>query len=397
MAKAQKHSPSTPPDPHPAFETIHLVHGGHDYFDRLHHIIAHAQTELHIQTYIWDEDATGKRVAADLKKAADRGVQVYLLPDGYGASKLSRAFIQDLKDHGIHFRFYAPLFTFSSFYLGRRLHHKIVVADNKTALIGGMNIADKYRGTKKEKAWLDYAIQIEGPVAKYLQDLCRDIYRKKRRRRRKGLHQWLQGPQGTIRFLRNDWLMRRNEVHASYLAAIYHAKEEIIIVATYFLPGSQLREALRKASVNRKVRIRLIVSGKTDVPVIQRATNYLYDWLLRYNMELYEWPKSVLHGKVAVADREWATVGSFNLNPLSSYGSIEMNVEVRSPEFGNTLHLHLEDIIAQCHPVTPRTVKARYRLLNQFANWCAYRFMRAAMIVLTYLSYNRILKRFQNE
>ena len=86
---------------------------------------------------------------------------------------------------------------------------------------------------------------------------------------------------------------------------------------------------MKKASKN-KVVIKLILSGISDLPLTRRATCYLYTKLLNYNIELYEWDKSVLHGKTAVIDGYWTTIGSFNLNNLSSYGSIEMNVEINS-------------------------------------------------------------------
>ena len=138
-----------------------LVHSGEDYFLRLQNIIANAQLEIHVQTYIFRNDSIGIKIANALKEAASRNVKVYVLVDGFGSASLTPQFIDDLISHGIQFRKFSPFFSINSLYLGRRLHHKIVVADGNVALIGGINIADKYSRTESESPWLDYAVQIK--------------------------------------------------------------------------------------------------------------------------------------------------------------------------------------------------------------------------------------------
>src|SRR5688572_899040 len=107
---------------------IQLVHSGKEFFDLLHHLIDSAKHVLHIQTYILAEDETGKAIASSLIRAAGRNVKVYVLVDGY-ASDLSSDFVKELEDAGVSFRFFEPLFRSKSLYFGRRLHHKVIVAD----------------------------------------------------------------------------------------------------------------------------------------------------------------------------------------------------------------------------------------------------------------------------
>jgi cardiolipin synthase len=278
------------------------------------------------------------------------------------------------------------------------MHHKIVVADGKVAMIGGMNIADKYHGTETENPWLDHAAQIEGEMAQAIQELCMDIYLRKWRQHKRKLSKPFHGSDGTIlRILRNDWVMRKHEIDDSYISALRSAQKEIIIVNSYFLPGKRLTNVLIKAADRGKLKIKLVLSGISDVPTVRRATCYLYAGLLRHNIELYEWHTSVLHSKIAVADQKWATIGSFNLNHLSSYGCIEMNVDIKSPAFGAELTAHLEEIISQCEPITQATLQARKRLFTNVVNWCSYVLVRVAMIIVTYVPYRRWLKRFGNE
>jgi len=374
-------------------EKITLVHSGEDYFSRLESLIFKAQTEIHIQTYIFDYDTTGKKIIAALKKAASRKVKINILIDGFGSLSFPTEIINELKNEGIDIRIFSPFFSLNSLYIGRRLHHKIVVVDAKTALIGGINIADKYHGTPKAAPWLDYAVEINDEnIAESLQKLCRDIYFKNRIiRRKKIISNYENGQVNSISVLQNDWLKRKNEIFKTYINKINTAEKEIVIVSSYFLPGKKLINTLKNASQNN-VSIKLILSGISDVPMARRASCHLYSKLLRYNIELYEWEKSVLHGKSAVIDSNWTTIGSFNLNNLSSYASIEMNVAIDSAEFATDYLVHLHEIIAQCERITPETLKLTFGLTSKFNNWVSYWISRTAEILVTYIPHKRFRK-----
>jgi len=372
-----------------ASENIALVYSGEDYFSRLESIIKNSQFEIHMQIYLFENDATGKRIISALKEAASRQVKIYLLLDGLGSLSFPSEVRNDLKRSGIKFRFFAPLFSAYTFYLGRRLHQKIVVADRKVALIGGINIADKYHGTLNEEPWLDYAVQLNGEIAKPLQELCTAIFFKKRRLYSQRIKSVFHLQDDIlVHILQNDWLKRKNEISNAYIKSIGNAKEEITIMGSYFLPGRRITKALKKASKN-KVRIKLILSGISDLPMTRRATCYLYSKLLSYNIELYEWNNSILHGKAAVIDNYWTTIGSFNLNNLSSYGSIEMNVEINSTVFSKMYQAHLNEIIEQCQKITPETLEIKNTLFTKFINWISYYITRIIEIIVTFTPYKR--------
>jgi cardiolipin synthase len=108
---------------------VELVRGGKRYFDLLEHIIDQAHTIIHLQAYIFNEDETGNRVINALLKAAKRGVEIFVVVDGYASRNISKACIESLKSASIHFRWINPIFKSRYFYFGRRLHHKVVVAD----------------------------------------------------------------------------------------------------------------------------------------------------------------------------------------------------------------------------------------------------------------------------
>jgi len=374
-------------------EYIELVHSGEDYFYRLEKIIGKAQKEIHLQTYIFENDSTGNRIAAQLKEAARRNVKVYVLLDAYGSTSLPDSFINDFVQHGISLRFFSPLFSWNNFYLGRRMHHKVVVADGKTALIGGINIADKYHGTTESEPWLDYAVQLYCPAAEDLQKLCRGYFFKQSSSKKiKPVLHLVE--KARVGILQNDWLKSKTEVCDAYTNAILHAEKEIVIVGSYFLPGSIMAKALKKAC-KKGIKTTVILAGISDVPLVRRATEHLYSSFLNHHMRIYEWNKSVVHGKATVVDKKWSTVGSFNLNSLSCYGSIEMNVEIHSVEFAENLRTDFEKVISECSEITCETLRQRTGLINRLANWVSYQMVRTTMLFLTFLPHLRFLKDYR--
>jgi cardiolipin synthase len=372
---------------------VELVRSGEDYFLRLEKLIDKAEKEIYLQTYIFENDETGNRIASCLKKAAQRKVKVYVLLDAYGSAALPNSFAQDLVQHGILLRFFSPLFSLNNFYIGRRMHHKIVVADEKMALIGGINIADKYHGTTGSEPWLDYAVQLNCPAAKNLQILCSDYFFKKGSSKKipPVLHS---AGSALVGILQNDWLQQKTEVCDAYTNAFIHAEKEIVIVGSYFLPGNRLAKALKKAC-KRGIKTTVILAGISDVPLVRRATEHLYSSFLDDHMRIYEWNKSVVHGKTAVVDNKWSTVGSFNLNSLSCYGSIEMNVEVHSVEFAENLRAGFEMVISECSEITKGSLRQRDGILNKLGNWISYQMVRTTMLFLTFLPHLRFLKNYR--
>lgn len=375
-------------------EYIELIHSGEPFFDKLKELIESAQTEIHLQTYIFENDNTGNEIADYLKRASKRGVKVYILLDAYGSAALPNSFIQNLMQNGIYIRFFSPFFSFNNFYLGRRMHHKVAISDGERTLIGGINIADKYRGMANEEPWLDYAVHLNCPAAQDLLKLCKDYFYKdgSSKKIKPVLHS---AGEALIGIRQNDWLKHKTEVCDAYTHAILSAQKEIIILGSYFLPGSRLANALKKAG-KRGVKILVILAGISDMPLVRRAAIHLYSSFLGQNILIYEWNKSVVHGKAAVIDGKWATIGSFNLNSLSCYGSIEMNVEIYSPYFAEVLHSDFQKVIEQCKRVTRKTLKEKNSLFTRLTNFMAYRIVRMAMFFLTFVPYLRFAKNYRH-
>ncbi|HSV45299.1 MAG TPA: cardiolipin synthase ClsB, partial [Ramlibacter sp.] len=126
-----------------------------------------------------------------------------------------------------------------------------------------------------------------------------------------------------------------------YRIAIRAARQRVVIANAYFFPGYRLIKEMRKAA-RRGVDVRLILQGEPDMPIVKTAASMLYRSLLDAGVRIYEYCERPLHGKVALADDEWSTVGSSNLDPLSLALNLEANVIIRDRGFNAQLHERLD-------------------------------------------------------
>jgi len=366
-----------------------LVHGGADYFRLVQQIIDQAQYTLHFQTYIFDEDETGTLVAEALKHAAQRGVAVYLLPDGYASRGLSVQFIGGLKEAGVHFGFFKPLFKSDFFYLGRRLHHKVIVADARVSMVAGVNVSNRYNDIGDVKAWLDWAIYAEGEVAGQLHQVCQRMWNRSVFREKCPVHTALHPvawPQErcSIRVRRNDWVYKKTEITRSYRDLFRHAQKEVTVMTGYFWPPQKLLRQMARAA-RRGVRIRLILTAKADVPLSKYTERYLYDFLFRNQVEVYEYQKNILHGKIAVCDHHWILAGSYNMNNLSAFASVELNLEIKNAYHGAQLNHELLSIIQNdCRQIRSEDFFASVSLLQRFFYFLSYKTTHILFFLFTF-------------
>ena len=364
--------------------SIELLRSGENFFAACEKAINEAKQYIHFQTYIVDDDQTGRRIVDALIRAAERGVRVYFLLDAYGGNSFSKNLIDKVEKAGIFFRLFSPQLITKGFQLSLRLHHKVLLTDGDTAIIGGMNIADRYHGKPGLKEWLDFAILIKGPECAHVLLIVKRLWNRtfisKKERSRETVHNpALYEENVKIKVLQNNWYRNKIEILKSYRSALKHAQNRMTIFASYFLPGRNERRLLRNAS-RRGVDIRIVLSAESDEPVVKRATNFLYDFILRNNISIYEYLPSNLHAKVATVDGNWSTIGSYNMNHLSDYGSVETNADILDSQFGEQFERLLQDIIKNdCRQVTFDEYIRRKTWLFQVTGWFSYQMIRIMM------------------
>lgn len=374
-----------------ALNKVALIRGGKEYFDLLLKLINQATESIHLQTYIYDDDETGRMVADALKAAVKRNVEVYLLADGYASQSISRKYRDELITSGIHFRLFEPLFKSRYFYFGRRMHHKICVTDTRFAVVGGINISNRYNDMPGKPAWFDFSLYAEGEIAKELCELCWKTWNNFPAKADKSpcseiepLFSFRDEETCLVRMRRNDWVNSKNEISATYSEMFRNAQSHITILCSYFLPGKVIRRLLSNAA-KRGVKIKVITAGRSDIMLAKHAERWLYDWLLRNNITLNEYQPAVLHAKIAICDSEWLTIGSYNLNDISAYASIELNLDVRNPAFAAGVEQTLETVIQNdCIAITKERNTETKNIIKQFVRWFSYKFIRVLFHLVTF-------------
>lgn len=370
-----------------------MLQNGETYFPAIEAAFDRASLEIYLETYIYEDDTTGRKIANALKRAVRRGVNVYVLVDGYGSKDLPRSMLDNLRAGGVKALVYRPQispWTFRRERL-RRLHRKIAVVDREIAFVGGINIIDDRKPTDDMPPRYDYAVSVVGPLV--------DVIRLSARRRwsKTAWHNFRKGPGrgialpaptatgGHMRaaFLVRDNIRHRRDIEVAYLRAIDQAKSEIILANAYFLPGFNFRHALINAA-GRGVRVVLLTQGRVEYLLQHYATRALYGHFLDAGIEIYEYRKSFLHAKVAVIDGHWATVGSSNLDPFSLLLSHEANVVVDDEEFSATLAQSLKRTMEADGQQILRDNWEQQAAGLRFMSWLSFGLLRLMMGISGY-------------
>ena len=371
--------------------SVKLLQSGEPFFAANIKAIDEARHYIHFQTYIIDEDGTGQRIIDALVRAARRRVRVYLLLDAFGTKYLSDEFIGKIEDSGIMFRFFSPVFITKGFHMSLRLHHKVLLADGELAIIGGMNFADRYHGTTGKREWLDFAVIVKGPECMHINSIMRKLWNKtfiSKEERSNEIVRDVKIYEENIklRVTENNWYRNKIEILRSYRSAFKHARHHMIIFASYFLPGRLERKLLRLASA-RGVDIKIVLAAESDAPMFKRATGFLYEYILRNNIKIYEYLPSNLHAKVATVDGNWCTVGSYNLNHISDYGSIEMNADILDTAFTENFEKLLLKIIKNdCRQITTEEYLKRRTWYSRLRGWFSYQMIRFLMRLMAQMT-----------
>ena len=376
-----------------AGNAVALLENGEQYFPALEASIDAATREIFLQSYIFDDDRTGRRIAAALERAAARGVAVRAMVDGFGGRNFVAGLLPRLREAGVQVLIYRRELRPLSLrrHRLRRLHRKVVVIDGRVAFVGGINVVDDFDAGALAHPRYDYAVRVEGPLLEPIVASAQRLWRLVAwaSLRHRDLQPLLAPPHvqpvGEIRaaFVVRDNLRYRHAIENAYLEAIGGARDEIVIANAYFFPGRRFRQALVDAA-ERGVRVTLLLQGLSDHPLQAYATRALYPMFLARGIRLFEYHRSHLHAKVAVVDRQWSTVGSSNIDAFSLLLAREANVVVDDRAFAGRLRASLEAAIcAGARELKPSDWQ-RLPLLRRGLSWLAYQVVRLAIGIAGY-------------
>ncbi|QXH94358.1 cardiolipin synthase ClsB [Pseudomonas ogarae] len=335
---------------------VKLLENGEEFFPRVFEAVRRAETEILIETFILFEDKVGYELRDLLVEAAARGVRITVSLDGFGCGELTTDFLASLSNAGVRLQMFDPaprrLGIRTNWF--RRLHRKIVVVDGVIAFIGGINFSADHLGDFGAEAKQDYSVEVKGPAVVDIHHFAllqsgrpaRAKYWWQRRRSRRNALAF-NDHDGQVRLVYRDNHEHQTDIEEVYLQVLRSAQRRVVIANAYFFPGYRLLREIRNAA-RRGVEVRLILQGQPDMMIAKLAARMLYSYLLKAGVVIYEYCERPLHGKVALVDEDWSTVGSSNLDPLSLSLNLEANVLIRDRAFNRELFERL-DFLSRNH------------------------------------------------
>jgi cardiolipin synthase len=363
---------------------VELLENGEEYFPRVFEAMRQAKTEILLETFIVFEDKVGNELQEVLIAAAQRGVRITASLDGFGCGELSTQYLSTLSEAGVRIQIFDP----APKHLGirtnwfRRLHRKIVVVDGTIAFIGGINFSADHLADFGPEAKQDYSVEVQGPAVADIHHFAllqsgrpaRAKYWWQRRRQRRSELAFTDHD-GQVRLVYRDNGEHPTDIEEVYLQVLRSAQRRVVIANAYFFPGYRLLREIRNAA-RRGVDVRLILQGQPDLLAAKLAARMTYDYLLKSGVQIYEYCDRPLHGKVALVDEDWSTVGSSNLDPLSLSLNLEANVLIRDRTFNRDLFERLEYLSKNHCKVMSADKSPRGRLWHMTVGFLVFHFLR---------------------
>jgi len=323
-------------DESPIFEgnRVRSFFRGPDTFDAMRAAVDQARREVLVESYIFKDDATGRTLMETLGRAVIRGVRVCVLADAFGSVATRREFWNEMRGRGIEVRLFHPLFPHLLLQPFRD-HRKILVVDGRTAFTGGMHIGDEYGSSLSTRGgpWRDTHVQVNGPAAWGMAIVFTEAWHAAGGSP-VALEPLAPETGGVAILILDSRPFRGTDEIASALAAIAAAaRRRLWVTNAYFAPRWRAIAHLGDA-VARGVDVRLLLPGRSDVPLVRHAGHGHYAALLERGVRIFEYGAAVLHAKTLVADDFVSLAGSSNLDFRSFHFNAECNVVMLDSETG---------------------------------------------------------------
>jgi cardiolipin synthase len=355
-------------------DRVRLLRDGREAFPAMLEAIDQAEREVLLEMYWVGADAAGELFRAALTKAAERGVVVRVIYDSLGSLNISLPWWESVTQAGgevLEFHPLSPLRRgFRMNLLEQRNHRKVLVVDGLLGFTGGINLSVEWLPVEQGgQGWRDDSIAVRGPAAQELRTL---FYRTRRRIVRAPT------PDDVVPIQRNHarpvWVLAtravpRRLIHREYVRRIQHARRQVDLANSYFVPDRRVRAALTDA-VARGVRVRVLVPEHGDVPIVHYAVEASFDRAIRRGIEVYAMPGPMLHAKTAIIDEAFTTIGSYNLDERSWRMNLEVNVAVEDAAFARHVRTWFEHDLANARRIDLATWITR-RWTRKPAEWVA--------------------------
>jgi cardiolipin synthase len=358
---------------------VRLLRDGSQAFPAMLTAIEGASAEILLEMYWIGQDAVGERFREALADRARAGVTVRVIHDAIGSLGITADWWRPLTSAGgevAEYHSVSPLDPrFQIDRLELRDHRKLLIVDRLCGFTGGINLASPWLPVGGGGAgWRDDAVQVLGEVTEELRSLFYRTWRQLTRQSMPSDVRPLSRQRSRpVWALASQWRSRRS-MHREYVKRISRARMRVDIANSYFVPDRGVRAALFRA-VRHGVHVRVLVPGKSDVPVVQFAVEALFDTLLRHGVEVWALPGTMLHAKTAIVDDEFTTIGSYNLDERSWRKNLEINLAIEDRAFARHVRTWFERDLSTATPITLRTWRDR-SLARRGFEWAAYALRR---------------------
>lgn len=302
---------------------IKLYTYGEDLYAAMLAAIRQARKRVLLETFIWKDDRVGRAFKQELERATERGVEVYLIFDGFANLVVPRRFKRfPPAMHVLEYPVFPKPWRMLDPRRYGRDHRKILVVDGNIGFIGGYNIGAAYA-----TEWRDTHVRVSGAGAWDLQNAFIDFWNmhcgaRLPMLRDEGARIW----ESRIRVHRNVPRMLVFPIRAMYLEAIDRAQHHIYFTHAYFIPDRAIRRGLL-AAAERGVDVRILLPETSNHVVADWLARGFYTTLLAGGIKLLLYQNAMVHAKTATIDGKWSTIGTANLDRLSLAGNYEINVE----------------------------------------------------------------------
>ena len=349
-----------------------LFFEGDDLYDAMVGSIGAARQRVDLETYIYAADEVGWRIAEALAARARAGVQVRVLVDAAGSLfSFSRDLEAHLRRHGVVVRRFHRWSWRRPRRFYRRNHRKLLAIDGREAYVGGFNIhRESSRSAYGPGRWRDTHLRLSGALAESATALFDAFWASDR--------SW--SPRSARKpgdaLVPNHSRICRHQVHCLYVRLLRSAETRLYLTTPYFVPDHRTQNELMRAA-SSGVDVRLLLPGKSDVPVTQWAARAAYGKLLSAGVRIFEYQPRVLHAKTAVVDGAVATVGTANLDYRSLFVNYELNLFSASQALCAALEgQFLADLACAEEVTAPRWSKRPWSgLVAESVGWMARRWL----------------------
>jgi len=349
---------------------VRLLQDGEEAYPAMLEAIGAAREWVYLSTYIFDSDETGRQFVAALSQAVARGVRVRVLVDAFGAQYSFPQVSRLLKKAKVPFSKFLPFsLSLDRFHPNLRNHRKMLLADNRIAFTGGMNIGDRHLVQKlpRKRRISDLHFALTGPITQELQNVF--------------LEDWFFSSGESIApatpddhstgevlarvvssgpnedFEKLSWIL---------LGALSAAREKVKIITPYFVPDRVIMAALNAAAL-RGIDVEIILPQKNNLPFVGWASRALLWEMLQKGVKFYYQPPPFAHTKLMVVDGYYGLIGSSNWDARSFRLNFELDVETYGADFAGDLENYFQTVQSRSRPVTLADLR-RDSFFSRFRN-----------------------------